>query len=334
MNLSVLGGGKWGTTLAILYSIKYHHEKIGLWIRPESKYHNAALAEYVQKKRRNPKRIKDIQLPSNISVSDNLEEIADNSELLISTIPSEYLKNYLIRLKEANFSQFVNCSKGVIDENPISFFFERIMPSRPYAVISGPTIADDVLKNFRKKDSLNPSFATIAFDPKNSLPTIVSMLEFRPYFILSSCNDIKSVEYCSMLKQAYAVALGLFAGLGYNGNTVAALFHASGKEIKTILECLGKNPKVYDETYAGYPDLEVTYKFGRHGRLGRLIAKEGVASAKIRFQGECIEGFRIISSLQKLVQGSNLNLPIFNAVYSIISLEKDPETAVRELFSS
>lgn len=333
MKISILGGGKWGTALVVLYAHKYAKENIPFWIRPESRFKDQSLADYVRKNRINPTKFPNIKIPDNVQVSDDLKTV-DNSDIIISTIPSQHLKEYFPKLKDFKFGQFVNGSKGVIEGKPISFYCEKIMSSVPYAVLSGPNIASEIIINFQNSHQINPAFTTLAFNSKNVIPDLVSKLEFRPYLRLYPHHDIKSVEYCGILKQIYAIALGICVGWGYSGNTVAGLFHASGREIKRILEHLHHDPRVYDETYAGYPDLEVTYKFGRHGRIGTIIAKRGLESAKKELKDECIEGFNVLKSIYDLTKDTNLHLPILKELYSIIYLEKNPKKSLADLINS
>ncbi|RLE39657.1 hypothetical protein DRJ17_00490 [Candidatus Woesearchaeota archaeon] len=322
MKIAILSGGKWGTTLSVLYAHKYPDSKVKFWIRAESKYRDQPLVEYIKTNRVNPKRFLDIKVPNNVFVSSDIKSVVNDVDIVLSAIPSEYLKEHLPKLKGLNFKQFVNCSKGIVDDKPISFYFKSLLAGVPYATISGPNIANEIIANFNDRGKINPSFATIAFDNENAIQDLVSILDFKPYFILDPHNDIKSVEYCGILKQVYALALGICVGLGYSGNTIAGLFHACGREIKKLLAFLNANPNVYDETYAGYPDLEVTYKFARHGRTGKLIAEHGLNAAKEEMKGECIEGFRVLESMYKLTNDL-IHLPILKWLYSIIYQEDD-----------
>jgi glycerol-3-phosphate dehydrogenase (NAD(P)+) len=323
MKVTILGGGKWGTALTVLYSNKF--KEVNFWIRPESKYKGESLAEYAKKRRINPLKFPNIKIPLNVNITSNLY-IVNESDIVISTIPSAYLEDYFKEMKNFNFLQFINASKGVIDGKPIFFSYKKYMNAH-YATLSGPNIAGDVIGNFAG-NRINPSFATIAGVSEQ----LAKDMEFIPYLRLQYHSDVKSVEYCGILKQIYAMVLGICVGLKYSGNTIAGVFHASGKEIKKILKELGGDPKVYDETYAGYPDLEVTYKYGRHGKIGRLIATKGVIKAKKEMQKECVEGFRVLQAIYNA--NSRLNLPILNELYSIIYSEKSLEKAVSDLVNS
>ena len=347
MKLSVLGGGRWGTTLAVLYGNKYLNDDnvdINLWIRPESRTYRHSLAEYVKEHRHIPKQgFRHVEVPKNVSVSDNLEDVVNGSDIVISTIPSQHLKAYLSRLKELQFNLFVNASKGVIDDRPISYAFEDIMPDKPYAVLSGPNIAREIASNFDKslikrvKDLLNkstetqPACSVIAFDSKKVNSDLFSGLEYKPYLQLYRSDDVKSVEYCGILKQVYAMALGACIGLGFKGNAVANFFYACGRDIKRTLKHLKLDPTMYDNTPAGYPDLEVTYKFGRNGKFGRLMARYGIETAKKKMKHDCIEGLRVIKSMHDLTTERNPHLPILDELYAVVYEGKELKDSKKDL---
>tara|TARA_Y100000310_G_scaffold102154_1_gene100340 strand:+ start:7062 stop:8213 length:1152 start_codon:yes stop_codon:yes gene_type:complete len=344
MKISILGGGgRWGITLAALYGTKYLNDdnvNINLCIHPESKAYRHSLADYVSKHRHILKKgFRHVKLPENVSVSDNLEDIV-GSDIVISTIPSKYLKDYLFKLKDLDFSLFVNASKGVIDDKPISYAFEEIMPDKPYAVLSGPNIASEVASNFdnslvkRAKDFFNkntekqPACSVLAFDPGKVNSSLLSKLEYNPYLNLYRSEDVKSIEYCGVLKQVYAMALGACVGLGFKSNAVANFFYACGEDIKRTLEYLKLNPEAYN-TPAGFLDLKVTSEFGRNGRIGKYMAKYGLKAAKRKMKHECVEGLRIIESMHNLTIENNL--PILEELYAVVHEGKELKKAKEDL---
>ncbi len=331
MGISILGGGKWGTALAVMYGYKF--DSVNLWVYPGETVFGESLPAFIQRERYNPVAFHEIEFPKSINVSGNLDEVVDRAEIVILAIPSAFLEQILKHVATLDFQQFVNCSKGVLKGKPISESFMRIMLDKPYAVISGPNIAQQVIANFQHGARPNPSFASIAYNPANSIDNLVDSLRFIPYFRLYPALDIGAVEYCGILKQVYAISLGICVGMGYDGNTVAGVFHACGREIKRIIEFVGHDPRTYDETYAGYPDLEVTYKFGRHGKFGGLIASKGVEGALMEMGGETLEGLEVVEAMHKMTENSGLHLPILKEMYSMLSPEirRNPEESIRNL---
>mgnify|MGYP005624290527 FL=1 len=347
--LAILGAGKWGTTLALIYGKlalqSAYLNKVSLWVRPESKYHKTSLCTYLQKQRVNLARFPeypDVRIPANVSISSDLSETLANAEIVISTIPSKYLASYLPLFKKhltkKKFYCFVNASKGVIDDQPISYYFAQNLPDCAYATISGPNIASQIYHNF-KEDSLhsehliNPAFTTLAYDHFKN-PDLLSILNAKPYLRMYRHHDIAAIEYCGILKQVYAMALGVCMGLGLPANTIAGLFHKCGEEITRILAFYKLPTNVYYQTLAGVADLEVTYKYGRNGKLGYLIATEGMSKATDFMSGECVEGLRVLRSIYHKTKDTNLHLPILQETYKVVYEHKPVLRAAQDLVNS
>ena len=334
MKIAILGGGKWGITLAMVYS--HFFKNIELWVRTKSKYKKETLACYLQQKRcidaKFP-RLK-IKLPHSIHVSDNMPVVLNNANIILCTIPSAHIKEYTEEFKHARAQVFINASKGVIEDKPISAYFAKELPHLTYAILSGPNIAQQIIENFQHDTKLiNPAFATLAYDPYKVKIPLIKHMNAAPYLKLSFHNNVTSVEYCSILKQIYAIALGFCLGLGLSGNTIAGLFHKSGEEITKIIKHLGYNPMVYHTTFAGAPDLEVSYKYGRNGKLGTYIAKHGWEKAKKHYGKECIEGIRVIKALYTKLNNKKLDVPIFKEVYSLMYEKKPLEQVKRDIIN-
>jgi glycerol-3-phosphate dehydrogenase (NAD(P)+) len=328
MKVSVIGSGKFGMTLMKLYAIRYG--RVSWWVYPDPAFGGTDLLRCLSQERRHPAFFQDISIPPSVSISSDLEEVVHGSTYVVSAVPSDHLKPMLLRLKDIPFEWFVNASKGVIDDQPICETAKILLPKKRYASISGPTIASQLMDNFSSRPG-GPAAATIAAAVENAeAHTLEEHLAFYPFFRLSHHPDVRGVEYCGILKQIYAMALGATRGLGnqYDGNSSISLFLACGREIKTILGYMGCNPRTYDDTYAGAPDLYVTFQFGRNGKAGELIAKHGVDEARSLLQGECVEGFRVLASMYRSTRGSGLGLPILRQLYKVVYEDRDVSQAV------
>lgn len=335
MKITILGGGKWGTTLTTIYANKYKNDQITYWIRPESKTGIKPRYEYVRESRINPfDNFPNIILPGNVEITSDLKLAVNDSDIVINTIPSKNLESYLDSLKSCSFKYFVNASKGVIDDKPIYYTFKRIIKNVPYAVLSGPNIAKDIIENFSKNNErISPASATLACENAKNRLYLANILDSKPYYRVFPHKDVKSVEYCGILKNVYSMAIGFCIGLNYNVNTVSSFFQDCGFEIKRILKKLGLNPDVFENTKAGLPDLEVTYRSGRNGKLGYLAASEGVEKAIDKMKNECIEGLRILKSLHSFTIEKKISLPILETCYKIVYEGADTEKLINELIN-
>lgn len=140
------------------------------------------------------------------------------------------------------------------------------------AAIGGPCIAGELARRVqtsvvftgRDRDVLDRLAAAFA----------------TPYYHVRVSTNVVGVEVCAALKNAYAMAVGIGAGLnerngGVGGpvaqhNWEAAVFAQACLEMDRLVRALGGNAEVVPHL-AGAGDLIVTTSGGRSSRLGRLL---------------------------------------------------------------
>ena len=323
--ISVLGAGAYGFTWAVLLGTKYQHNddvSVNLWVRDEKK------ALLLGKGHRHHKFADlNVTLPPKVDVSSKLEDVVSGSDIVLSTIPSEYLDNQLNQIKTLDFLNFINGAKGVINDKPIYMAFKEKLPKTPYGTISGPNIARDILNNFRidlHKEDISTVSSVIALESESQFD-VKKRLEYNMHLKLYpqfGQNNILSVEYRGILKNAYAIFLGAAKNLVNSkgermitDSTYWTLLSAAVGEIKKILNFYG-----YESSYDGYDgiaDLGVTIERGRNGRMGKLIALEGLLAAQEKMKGQCVEGLRTVKSLYENLNGK-IALPILKRTYEVL----------------
>ena len=85
MQISVLGGGSWGTAIAKELSSKYD---VLIYVR------NKEARDSINNDHRNNRYLKDHDLPENIAASSNIEEVLKN-KYIINAIPTQKIRNML-----------------------------------------------------------------------------------------------------------------------------------------------------------------------------------------------------------------------------------------------
>ena len=90
LNIGIIGNGAWGTTLGILLS---EHNKISMWCRDEHQ------AKIIQKSRFNNKLGAKHELPSNINVTSDINEVTKNKNLIVITLPSTSIRSFFKKNK-------------------------------------------------------------------------------------------------------------------------------------------------------------------------------------------------------------------------------------------
>lgn len=318
MNISVLGGGKWGLTLASLLAKKYRDRKIHVWIRKESKLNDENKIEYLSKKRIFVFSDVEYKLPENITFTSDLEECT-KKEIVINTIPSQHLKSYFEIFNFNENTNFINAAKGMIDNNLIVTAFTNYFPEANYLFLGGPNIAQEIIRSLKKTENISPAFAILAANEISDInKVILQKLNFHPYYNLKLIKNIEANEWCSIFKQIYAIILGFVSGSEYDANTVSSVFQDCIFEIFNILSGLKYDPKVFIKSKVGLADLEVTYKFGRNGKFGKSIAENGLSYTLDKFKNDCVEGIKLIEKVYKICAKRNIKVPFLESAYTIL----------------
>jgi len=92
-NIGVIGGGSWGTALALLLN-KNGHE-VDMWIRNDNDIKN--IVDYKEHKRYLP----GIKLPDSLTISSDVSKIIRNKKILVLAVPSHAIRNTLNEKKSS-----------------------------------------------------------------------------------------------------------------------------------------------------------------------------------------------------------------------------------------
>ena len=158
-----------------------------------------------------------------------------------------------------------------------------LVRDRPVAVLSGPNIADEIVRGL-------PAAAVIAcqsFPLAVQLQLAINSTTFRVYVN----DDLVGVELCAAAKNVIALAAGGADGLGLGDNAKAALVTRGLVEMGRLAEVAGARPETF-AGLAGMGDLIVTCwsKSGRNRRCGELVAQGATPQEAAREIGMVVEG--------------------------------------------
>jgi len=211
-----------------------------------------------------------------------------------------------------------------------------------YAAIGGPSIAGELAA--RRQTS-------VVFVSRNAdvLPKLRSLFMTDYYHIWTSI-DMIGVEVCVALKNPYALAVGLAAGvLEKQGedmanarmhNYAAAVFAQGLAETAVLVQKLGGGLEtVFSLPGAG--DLYVTTQGGRNSRMGRLLGMGMPYSDAVEeMPGETIEGVDAVVSIMPAVEAmiarSDLEadaLPLLRELHRIVTRNAKVEFDFNSFFS-
>ena len=324
MKIAVIGAGSWGTALAFTIS---KNNKLTWWVRREK------LAHQIRAKNRNTKYLTNCKInTSKIKITTNLEEAIIHTDLLIVAIPSSFLESVFTSFGNIlEGKTILSTTKGVVPNLLITpqKFFNKISKNIKYGVISGPCHAEEISQ--KKNSYLTISSQTISFNS-----SFLKIFQ-TPFINVKTSNDVLGSEYAAILKNIYAIIVGVSFGLGYGDNFLAVLITASTNEMKRLLNHLDPKERVISQSaYLG--DLLVTcYSLhSRNRKLGTAIGKGYSVENAISELSMVAEGYSATASIFKIIKKMKIQneAPIIKSTYKILYLEKDPKKIINLLSKS
>lgn len=318
--VAVVGGGSWGTALAMLANRA--GSKTVLWSR------NSGLVESIREKRINHRYLPETFIDPDITVTDDLEDIR-RSDFLVLAIPAQNMRAMAIHLSDRvdEDTPLVIASKG-IERASLSLMHEIIadaLPRNPLLVISGPNFAVEVAKGL-------PAATTVACKDESVANRFIYAIGgrlFRPYYT----DDVVATEVAGAVKNVIAIASGITVGCGYGENARAALITRGLAEIMRLAEAKGGRRESL-MGLAGIGDLTLTctstqsrnYRFGEY--LGR---QQKVIPDQDRSKFGLVEGVATAESVSKLATKLNVSMPLCQTVNAILQQEVVLEEAIEKL---
>jgi len=322
-NISILGDGGWGTTLAILLHRKGFN--VTIWGA------FADYSSYLDKKRVNSKFLPGIKIPSDIEITSNLDEAVDEKKIIILATPSQYLRSVLRKIKKPacrGGKVYLSVTKG-IETGSLKRMSEVIhdeLGSVDLAVLSGPTIAHEVAKQV-------PTTAVIASHDKN-LRKYLQGVFMTDRFRIYTNDDVIGVELGGSIKNVIAIACGISDGLGFGTNTKAALLSRGLAEISRLGAAMGAKARTFSGI-SGLGDLVTTCisPYSRNRFVGMQIGKGKKLKQIITHMQMVAEGVPTAKSACALSLKYKVDMPITKEINSVLYKNKSPEAAVHDLMT-
>lgn len=319
---AILGTGSFGTALSVLLAPQLQE------IRMIGRDPN--VANSIQSQHRNLRYLSEIDLPHNITASTRLHDAVDH-DLIIFCVPTAATRQTATELASAPASRnsvILSCAKGIERQTGerMSEILLETLPNREVAVISGPNHAEEIaaqLATCAVIGCANPSLA-------RELQELFTAPHFRSY----TSDDIAGIELGGAIKNVYAIAAGIAAGLGLGDNAIAALVTRALAEMTRLGSRLGGRT----ETFAGLSgigDLIATCfsEHSRNHRVGLALGHGKSLEEATNSIGMVAEGVPNTLSIYETAQKAGIRTPIIDAVHATLYLGKPAAKALHELLS-
>lgn len=317
----VVGSGSWGTAFTGLLAPNVG--EVVLWCR------SAQVAEEINLRRRNPKRLTDYELCENVSATADAALALGGSGVVVLAVPSAHLRGVCRGI--ASFvpddAIIVVLTKGMepgTHKLMHEIAADELGDVSRIAVVSGPNHAEEISRGQVSAAVVASSDASVA----ERVQDLVFSYSFRCYV----SSDVVGVEVCGAVKNVVAIACGLAAGLGAGDNTLAALMTRGIAEVARISSALGGDP-LTPMGLAGMGDLVATCtsEHSRNRTFGEALARgETLAEYEVR-TNMVVEGARAAVSIHELAVERGIEAPITAAVHGVLVNELDIDSAKESL---
>ena len=320
--VAIMGGGSFATAIAKI--VMENVPNIIWYMRRDDQ-----IAEF-KRVGHNPSYLSAVSFDlDRIKFTSKINVAVAEADILFFATPSPFLKSHLKKLRRRIDSKIiVTAIKGIVpDENlVISDYFNKFygVPAEHVVALSGPCHAEEIALE-------RTSYLTIAC-PDRDVARMISSIVGGDYLRTSLSEDMYGVEYGAVLKNVYAIAAGICHGLKYGDNFQAVLVSNSIQEMNRF--CNAVHPfhrNVQESVYLG--DLLVTAysKFSRNRTFGSMIGK-GYSVKTAQMEMEMIaEGYYGTKCIHEINEKYQVNMPILEAVYSILYQRRSPSIVMKEL---
>ncbi len=320
--IAVIGGGSWGTALA-LAAARAGREVI-LWAR------DAETVGAINSSRQNPKYLPGITWEEHIVATTSLEQAVTGADALLLVTPAQTTRTMTEAISPflKPKAPIVLCAKGIEQATGqmLSQIIKDLAPQAVPAALSGPSFAHDVARGL-------PTAITIAAEDgavADQLSAALASSSFRPY----ATDDLIGVQIGGALKNVLAIACGAAVGYGLGASAQAALTARGFAELTR----LGMAMNAKSETLTGLSglgDLVLTCSStqSRNFAFGLKIGQGRTAEELVAPGQKLAEGAHSAKIAVSLAEQHGVDMPIAKAVSLIVAGKIELSQALSDLMT-
>lgn len=322
--VAVLGGGSFGTVLANIAAS--NGNEVTLWVR------DAEQALRINSEGANATYHPELKLSSNITASEDLNEVVSNAQTIFIATPSIIFETIVKRIAPLidNGINVISCTKG-IRHDPFKTMTDIISDNLSskkvkIGVLSGPNLAREIADN-------KIAGTVVASSDKPLIDSTKQILSSNTFKIYSS-SDVNGIELAGALKNIYAIICGLASSLEVGENANGLILTRSMAEMSRFAVAKGANPITF-LGLAGMGDLlaTCTSTLSRNFQLGAFLGKGLNLNDSKNEVGQVAEGIRTLEVAHEEAAKYGINMPLMESLYNIIYKNSKPESLLDDLIN-
>ncbi len=311
MTIAVLGGGAFGTALAMSLS---QNEPVTLWMRSKS------AAESIQATRQNP-RLANAHVPERVTPTNDIA-VAVEADILLLAVPMQSLTAF-IKTNATHLAEktLVCCCKGIDMQTglgPVAVV-QSVVPKARVAILTGPSFAEDIAGGL-------PTALTLAATDDAGAQTLQGTLS-TPNLRVYRSTDVIGAELGGALKNVMAIACGILIGAGLGESAKAALMTRGFAEMTRLALACGARPETL-AGLSGFGDLALTCGStqSRNFAYGMALGSEADFDATIT-----VEGAATARAVIGKAQNLGIEMPIAQSVVDVMDGTHSVKSVVARL---
>jgi glycerol-3-phosphate dehydrogenase (NAD(P)+) len=319
MNVTVLGAGSWGTTVASLTTAL---NPTVLWAR------NPAVAEEVNDSHSNSTYLPSASLPRRLRATCEMEEAVRDADVLIVGVPS---KGFRATVEEARqwirpWVPVVSLTKGLEGGTlkRMTEVIEELLPGHPAAALSGPNLAREIMAG-------QAAASVIATDDMGVAAALQKVLQHKLFRVYRN-HDVIGCEIGGALKNVIAIAAGIGEGLGVGDNTRSAVMTRGLAELTRLGVAMGAESQTLSGL-AGMGDLMATCMspYSRNRTVGEMLGRGKNLEEILAEMHMVAEGVGTARLALSLAATYGVDLPICQEIHEVVTGRQRPVDAYRGL---
>jgi len=320
---AVIGHGSWATALVNVLTMS--ELPVNWYVR------NEEVLGSLRTEGRNCRYLSELEFDmSRIRLFNDLNAAVNEADIVFLVMPAAYLKSYLADLKVSlKEKMVVSAVKGVIsDEN--QFVTEYLkqhygLSDSRLCFICGPTHAEEVGHG-------RLTYMTVACRNVRNARIVGDKLK-TSFLKVNYLRDIDYLERSSVMKNIYAIMVGMAVGLGYGDNFIAVLVSSCIKEMYLLLDpqCMNELTKFNPSSFFGDLLVSCYSSHSRNRQLGVLIGRGNTVKTALNEMTMVAEGYYASKVVPVIAKEHYGQLPIAEKVYQILHQGLPVRKALKDL---